>query len=332
MSLSVQPLESTHLDAAAELFTSSYKGLRSNVPVMPGRYEDPGAVRESLASLAGRHPMVAAVADGQVVGYLGGFKVREFKGRDNGVYCPEWGHAVAPSAPPAERRWIYRKLYEAIGETWVGDALLNQALTILAHDADALDVWFWSTFGIVCVDVVRGIEPVAINRDVRDNEVRVRQATGADAPRLFPVFAEHEVYYNRSPIFLPRAPMTDDSELVGFLADSNEIIWLAEDGEGRVLGTMKGTLNNTDACTVVRDEKTIACTGAYVLPVARNQGIGVLLLEALVGWGRDHGYARVSLDFEAANIYGSRFWLKHFTPVCYSVIRHVNDHILAPRQ
>ena len=116
--------------------------------------------------------------------------------------------------------------------------------------------------------------------------------------------------------------------LIAFLADPNVVIWLAEDADGRVLGTMKGTLDSTDASTVVRDRGTLACTGAYVLPDARNRGIGALLLEALVGWARDHGRERVALDFEAANIYGSRFWLDHFTPVCYSLIRHVNDHIL----
>jgi GNAT superfamily N-acetyltransferase len=302
---------------------------------MPAQWEDPQLVRPLLASLAERHPMVAAVAEGRLVGYLGGFEVPEFKGRDNGVYCPEWGHAVAPEAPPAERRWIYRKLYEAVGETWVRRGLLNQALTILAHDEAALDVWFWSTFGILCVDVVRGVDPVAVPPSARSNGVRVRPATRADVPKLFPLFAEHELYYNRSPIFLPKAPVADDSELVGFLTNANVAIWLAEDENGNALGMMKGELNSTDASTVVRDEGTVACTGAYVLPTARNRGTGALLLEALVGWTREHGHARVSLDFEAANIYGSRFWLSHFTPVCYSLIRHVNDHILTtspPRQ
>jgi len=326
--LQILPFESAHLDAAVELFTSSYQSLRQRVPLMPAQWEDPLVVRPLLASLVERQPMVAAIADDRVLGYLGGFEILEFKGRDKGVYCPEWGHAVAPEAPPAERRWIYRKLYEAIGETWVRRALLNQALTILAHDDAALDVWFWGTFGMLCVDVVRGVDPVAIPPDARSNGVRVRPATRADAPKLFPVFAEHELYYNRSPIFLPKAPMTDDSKLVGFLTDPNVVVWLAEDGDQRVVGIMKGELNSTDASTVVRDEKTVACTGAYVLPTARTRGIGALLLEALVDWAREHGHARISLDFEAANLYGSRFWLSHFTPVCYSLIRHVNDHIL----
>jgi GNAT superfamily N-acetyltransferase len=327
--LEIQPFESAHLDIAVELFASGYRGLRQRVPLMPAQWEDCQVVRPLLASMAAQHPMVAAVANGRLVGYLGGIGISEFKGRDNGVYCPEWGHAVRPEASPAERRWIYRRLYETIAETWVGRGLLNQALTILAHDKAALDVWFWSSFGMLCVDVVRGVDRIAVPPEARASALRVRPATPGDVPKLFPIFAEHELYYNRSPIFLPKAPMADDSELLGFLADTNTPIWLAEDRSGHVLGMMKGELNSTDGSTVVRDEGTVTCTGAYVLPAARNRGVGTLLLEALVDWAREHGHARISLDFEAANIHGSRFWLSHFTPVCHSLIRHVDDRILS---
>jgi len=117
--------------------------------------------------------------------------VSRFKGRDNGVYCPEWGHAVTPEAPANERQWIYRKLYEAIGETWIGRGLLNHALTILAHDSTARDVWFWSTFGLLSVDVVRGVEPIAVAPEAAASGVRVRLATLADAPSNTFAFLRH---------------------------------------------------------------------------------------------------------------------------------------------
>ena len=89
---------------------------------------------------------------------------------------------------------------------------------------------------------------------------------------------------------------------------------MAEDAGGRLLGMMKQSLGSSAACTVVRDSGTVACTGAYVLPAARHLGIGALLLGAMVDWAGRHGYQRVALDFEAANIHGSSFWLKHLTP------------------
>ena len=31
-----------------------------------------------------------------------------------------------------------------------------------------------------------------------------------------------------------------------------------------------------------------------------------------------------SVDFESANLPGSKFWLRHFEPVAYSIIRHID--------
>ena len=74
MTLHIEPLGSEHLDAAVRLFASSYRGLRHTVPLLPARYQDPEGVRPMPAALSERQPMVAAIADGRLVGYLGGFE------------------------------------------------------------------------------------------------------------------------------------------------------------------------------------------------------------------------------------------------------------------
>jgi hypothetical protein len=97
--LRIQPFESAHLDAAVRLFTSSYQGLRHAVPLMPAQYEDPRVVRPLLAALA-EQPMVAAVADGQVVGYLGGLQIPEFKGRATASTAPSGDTPSRPKPRP----------------------------------------------------------------------------------------------------------------------------------------------------------------------------------------------------------------------------------------
>jgi GNAT superfamily N-acetyltransferase len=159
--------------------------------------------------------------------------------------------------------------------------------------------------------------------------VRVRPAAVDDAARLLPTFAEHTAYYPKSPIWLPKPLLSSTSEVADELADPKSIVWVAEEClDGSVLGIMKQTVESDNAATIVRDEGTLACTGAYVLPAARGRGVGAMLLAAMVDWGRDNGYTRLALDFEAANIFGAEFWLRHLTPVVYSVFRHVNDHML----
>jgi GNAT superfamily N-acetyltransferase len=323
--LAIEPFQPQHLDAAVGLFVAGYEELRRTVPMLPERYACPSVVRPLLEAQVARDPFVVAIEEGAVAGYLGGMRVPQLKGRDKGVYCPEWAHAVTPTAEAARRRRIYDALYEAIGETWVGEGRLNHAITLLAHDTTARDTWFWNGFGMLVVDVVRGTDPLACAPV--DGGVRVRLATPADLPALLPVAAEHAAYYRRAPIFLPISLVTNAAELESFLADPARDVCVAEE-EGRVLGFMQIRVGSEDACTIVRDEDTASCVGAYVRPDARRAGLGTRLLAASLTWTQERGCRRFSLDFEAANLYGRRFWLKHLTPVCHSLLRHVNDGML----
>jgi hypothetical protein len=33
------------------------------------------------------------------------------------------------------------------------------------------------------------------------------------------------------------------------------------------------------------------------------------------------------VSFEPMNLLGTRFWLKYFKPVCFSVVRHIDDRL-----
>jgi len=324
----VEQFGSKRVPEAARLFAQNYDHLRCAVPAMPARYSDPSATTSLIEQMQHSYPMVAAISGTKLVGYLGGMLLPQLKGKDRGAFCPEWGHAVCADLPPLERRRIYRRLYEAIGEQWLREGRLNHAVSILAHDRDAVDAWFWSTFGLLVVDVVRDLSPVA-SAPGSAAGVAIRPATPDDAQRLLPVFAEHVAYYRRAPIWLPKPLVAGVREVVDELADPKSTVWLAEDiASGAVLGIMKHSVDSDDASTVVRDEATVACTGAYVLPASRGRGVGVALLNTILAWGRRNGYQRLSLDFEATNLFGAEFWLKHLTPVVYSVFRHVNDHML----
>jgi GNAT superfamily N-acetyltransferase len=59
----------------------------------------------------------------------------------------------------------------------------------------------------------------------------------------------------------------------------------------------------------------------------RNSGIGTALLKHSLDWARSAGYERCAVDFEPENISGARFWLRHFRPVCYSLVRHVDERV-----
>lgn len=321
------PLTDEHVAEAAALFCGHYELLCQGVPALPDRYRDPATVTPLLAELFAAGPALGAFSlEGRLVGYIAGRMLPQFLGQQRGVHVPEWAHAVATDA--AGRGDLYRQLYAAAAATWVARSHLNHAVTILAGDEDARAAWFWSGFGLATVDAIRDLKTALTA--ICDESLTVRPAQQDDIRALLPLFVAHQAYYRRSPMFVPKAPFGGSVELAESLADPKRLIWLAADVDGQVLGFMQQRADATNACTIVRDPKTLACDGAYVLPAARRRGTAAALLQQMVSWARRRGFVRLALDFEVTNLPGGRFWLRHFTPVCYSLARRVNDRILVP--
>ena len=54
---------------------------------------------------------------------------------------------------------------------------------------------------------------------------------------------------------------------------------------------------------------------------------GTALLNRAIQWAQAQGYARLFVEHETANFYGSHFWHKHFTPYLYFSMRYVDNTI-----
>ena len=75
-------------------------------------------------------------------------------------------------------------------------------------------------------------------------------------------------------------------------------------------------------------DQTVAITGAFTREDVRGRGIGMALLRRGFEWARSEGYTHCSVDFESANLPGSRFWLgSGFVPVCRSLMRRVDRRL-----
>lgn len=93
------------------------------------------------------------------------------------------------------------------------------------------------------------------------------------------------------------------------------------------------------------DAEMMNICGAYMLPQYRNQdacasskqslqpasGMFAKLLSFLMDTLASEGYIRCGVDFESFNPTASGFWLKHFTPYTYSVVRRIDERILKGR-
>jgi GNAT superfamily N-acetyltransferase len=66
---------------------------------------------------------------------------------------------------------------------------------------------------------------------------------------------------------------------------------------------------------------------AFTKASARSKGVATALLNRSLEWARSQGYERCAVDFETMNFLASRFWLKWFEPVCYSLVRCVDERL-----
>lgn len=325
----IVPLAGEHLPEAARLFTGAYRSQRGLVPSLPSRHEQPEAIEPRLRRLMDFGPGVAALDSGdggRLLGYLIGFPLDTFKGPVSGVHVPEWAHG-ATDAGGFERGRVLQLLYQTLSAQWVAEGRYTHAATVLASDREALDTWYHLGFGVLVIDAARPLSPVQVPaRADAAQDITVRRVSETDAAAVIPLVWELRDYLAGAPVFLFSDEPHTTADLEASLADP-EHVWLVAYRSGEAIAYLKGQPSSTNASFIITDPKTMSVTGAYTRPPYRGTGVASLLLDHLVSLARDQGFARLAVDFESANIDGGRFWLTHFTPVCYSVIRRVDERV-----
>ena len=317
MPLEIVPLRDEHLEDAAALVTARYRALRERAPSLPPRYEDVGSILPPLRDLAGQAPGVVAMREGQLVGFLQGMVIPEFRGK-RGAYSPEWANA----AHAEDSRETYREMYARLSARWVADGCFTHVITLLAHDREAIDAWHWLGFGLISVDAIRDLTPV----QGTTADVEVRRAGLEDIEQAMTLSHALWQHLAAAPIFLRSIEKQGRAFHEQWLANSDNMLWLAYRG-GQAVACMGLEPASPDACYIIRDEKTTSITSAFTTESERNKGIGTALLNHSLDWARSVGYERCAVDFEPQNISATRFWLRHFQPVCYSLIRRVDERV-----
>jgi GNAT superfamily N-acetyltransferase len=289
------------------------------VPLLPALYEQTHLIQSLLREVISTNPAIAAFSEGNLAGYLTGYLIPTFKGRSPGVYCPEWAHAAVGK----DKIDIYYALLKSISQQWVSQGHTAHALTILAEDVNLKDFLSWNGFGLLVVDALRGVEEVEPSGT---SEGQIRTATENDLKTIFTFENALNEFSAESPIFR-YAQAVQERNVQRALIDENYRFWIIEQA-GRREGYLSVKRHNTDACKIIQDQGTLSIVGAYVEPEVRKRGLGRQLLNAALNWARQSQFARCSVDFESQNFEGSSFWLRYFTPVCYSFLRKIDERIV----
>jgi len=313
-SVEIQPFRDEFIAPAAALFAALYRKQRQAAPILPDRLEPVDRTCERLGQFFKANPGLAALENGRLAGYLGWLVVDDFRetGR-RGAYCPIWAHAAAEGA--AAR--VYPALYRQAAGLWAAAACRVHAISLLADDHAAQEIWFWNGFGLTVVDAIRPVQPL----DARiPGDIAFRKATVEDAGLIAEIEVEHMAYYTQPPIFMaPREPVSADAYR-DFIRVPSNAVWLAFAGAD-LAGYMRFEPYGYGAVEIVQSQTTIANSGAFIRPVFRGRGAGAGLLDAALRDYAPQGFQRCSVDFESFNPDAFRFWVKHFTPVSLSVTR-----------
>ncbi len=304
----------SHVAQAAKLVRGEIERLRATVPALPDAMTRMENVAERLDRLVVDPTGLAAVRDGRLVGFLGWATIDDFRGTGRrAAHCPEWAHATTTR----DRERIYHVLYRAASRQWTVAGCRAHAISLLAHQADAVRAWCWNGFGVAVIDAIRSTgDP---DRATVTGAI-IRRAEPADLDVLVALESEHWRHYALPPMLMAAQGPSQD-EIRDVLEHPKASYWLAIDAN-QPIGFLRFEPTTEGASGLVRSTGTIAISGAFVRPDRRGRGVATALLNAALRAYSDQGYDRCSVDFESFNPEAAGFWLRFFTPACISMVRY----------
>lgn len=314
--VTVVALEEEHIERAAVLFATGYQRARRCEPLLPACHEHAERILPRLRQLSRRGTGVAAMRQETMVGFLLGQVMRDSPG-GRSVYVPEWAHAAAGR----DAREIYQAMYTQASGRWMADGCRRHLITVLADGRQVVDTFLWFGFGLMCVDAMRELGPAPDD----SSGVVVRRAEPADAPAVVEMERALQDHLVSAPIFQRPWEPTAQETVAEWLASADSGIFLACDGT-QVLGYCRVCAANPSAAYIIDDPKTASIKAMFTRQDRRRRGIGRGLLNEAIAWACAGGYERLAVDFEPQNVPASRFWLEHFRPVCYSMMRHIENN------
>jgi GNAT superfamily N-acetyltransferase len=317
--LKITPLEEEHLEEASALVCNRYKDLREVEPLLPYQYQESKNILPLLHNImeAGG-PGVAAFQDGQLVGFLIGWYMPDFRGKRS-VYSPEWANA----ARLEKSRHIYEEMYRQIAEDWVGDKFVAHYISIFDNDSEAIRACHWLGFGMLGIDAIRELQPI---KEV-NKQIDIRRAGIQDIDQVLGLHTEL-VQYMKGPSAFFVADKLNKVYFDEWVKNPDKIIWLACMDEEPVAFLRMGPAND-DVSTIINDRKTTSIYEAYTQEKMRGKDVMTSLLAHAIDSARNDGYERCAVDFETTNLLGTRFWLRHgFNPVSFSLLRYIDESVI----
>lgn len=316
MKIKVRKTKNSDVNKALKLIVDNYEGIIKEIGYLPPVESYLDNLKAKVKSLFKEGLGVSALYKGEYLGFLIGYKVKELFGSDKGIYIPLYGHGIVKN----DKKRIYEKLYENAAEIWVKDNFFNHAITVPTFDKEVIQTFFWLGFGLRCIDAIKKIEMSDYNQE--KSNISIKKASLQDLHLMSVLAKKDNLYYSRSPIFMPSDGINYLEDLKEWLKKEDHHLWIAL-SEDKAVGYIR--IEPEGETIISKHPQIMNITGAFVDENYRRKKIGLDLLNTVLNWLYRRDYKLCGVDFESINIIGRHFWIKHFTPYTYSLHRHIDD-------
>lgn len=319
--------EKKYLDDLVELFIGNYKEIREKNPLLPIKYGTYEGIKPSISWMLNNCNGVIALKDGKVVGYMSSLILNHFKGSNRGAYTPEFAH----SSTEVDKVRIYNLMRAELWKKLANLECTVHSITLLDDDTLKND-FFMASYGLLVMDVMNTVDQlIDTTAGNLSDKYTARIASASEIESIKPLVLSYRDYMSGPPIFNNLGVEDIDVMLERWFMEEKRSVWVVESHVGastEIIGFANLITDPDNASYVVRDSTILGISGTFILSEHRNGGAGSALYNTASLWAKQNGYDKISVDFESANPLALKFWLNHFVPVTYSLVRYIDDRLI----
>lgn len=317
--MEITEFKEQHIEDAAKLFQKNYFDIKRKYTYLPDKFEDQDIICSNLQKIISANPAVVAIHSNQIIGYITGYSnIKELKGSSSGSYTPEWGHSVCNN----DKDIVYGKLYSEISKIWADNDNFTHIISFLIN-TELVNTFSMLGFGMQVIDAIRNLDVI---KTKTLNDYKIERVNESHISQLKDFDILINKHLESPPIFLKRNHAYNDNVKIinDFLSDKKTTL-IATKGK-EIISCIRGVKDKGNI-SILDDHGTFGINFGYTKKEYRDIGIATVLLNEILQIAKDDGANFCSVDFESQNIEGRIFWLKHFKPVVYSMMRKIDDRI-----
>ena len=317
------PAGKEHLETLIEHAAMRSALQQADTPQLSNQIAENEFWRESLTGLIEIGSGMIAMESDEIVGSMLIIPCdAPFFGKLPGFFVPEYGW----SAFGTRRLYVLEKLYTQLCQLSLEKRWMNQLIAVPAYDIGARQLLHDLGFANQVINAIASIEFTSLRKMSAASEIILRPGDEDDSEMIRTLKIKLAQHLSASPTMLYLDINRMDNWLADWLTQPGDVSIVAE-YNGRLIGYLQAGNPRWDVSRMVHTDDDLAIFGAYLDEEHRGKGIFDAMLGKLCEIGKSMEKKRLSVDFESSNPTARRYWLRHFSPITYAMLRKVDERV-----